>query len=81
MSRYKIGDLVRFCVDDAKDELGLSPSYADYGMIIGKKTVLDTKGFSGSQSYLIVMWSDGSLGHVRDDDFTVLELLNLADSE
>ena len=80
MPPYKIGDLVRYSTNDTKDEEGLSPSYLDYGIVIGKKKTVDLTGMTGQHSFLIVLWSDGTPGYVIDDDFTVLELLNLTGS-
>jgi hypothetical protein len=81
MSKYKVGDLVRYCIDDAKGEDGLFPSFIDYGIVIARKTVIDPLKIHGHNSYLVVLWADGSLGHVVDDDFTVLELLSLSGSQ
>ncbi len=72
---------MRYCIDDARDEDGLCPSFIDYGIVIARKTVIDPQKVHGHNSYLVVLWADGSLGHVVDDDFTVLELLSLSSSQ
>jgi prepilin-type processing-associated H-X9-DG protein len=81
MSKYKVGDLVRYCIDDARGEDGLFPSFIDYGIVIARKTIVDPHKIHRHNSYLTVLWADGTLGHVADNDFTVIELLNLTGSQ
>ena len=74
--KFKIGDLVIYYVDSVASD-GTYPSITDFGVVVKCATI--TESDTGrSFDYLEVLWSDGSIVHVRHDDFTDLELINLS---
>ena len=80
MSRCKIGDLVRYSLDDVADEFGSYPSHAILGIVIEIKKIVDVRGIKGQRSLVTVFWSDGSVGLMSDDEPRVFELLTLTGS-
>ena len=80
MSRCKIGDLVRYSLDDVADEFGSYPSHSIFGIVIDIKKVVDVRGIKGQRSLMTVFWSDGSSGFVADDEPRMFELLTLTGS-
>jgi hypothetical protein len=80
MSRCKIGDLVRYSLDDVQDEFGSYPSHSIFGIVVEIKKVIDVRNTHGQRSLITVFWSDGTSGFVTDDEPVVFELLSLTGS-
>ena len=76
MEKFKIGDLVRYHVDSVDCD-GKYPSIVDVGVIVKCADVIDPEKGT-TFHYLEVLWSDGTIVHIRHDDFTTLELINLS---
>ena len=77
MSACKIGDLVRYSLDDVKDEFGVSPSVEILGLVIDETCVVDSDDGDRKYSYLTIFWSDGSLSYSSYESVPLLERLTI----